>query len=435
MFLIVNLLTRGQRLCREAIRGPRFCYEATHGLRRVCCRSACRLQIVCYEGTCESKVGLAGGLAGRAAVRPEFPPTGIQLGSNALKQSGDRRGNAGPVATGRCYHPSMAFLACHSTARVFWRTRFPIDKGYRALESVALESKDLAINGRPDWQALGRLYGITIDDEHPFHALLPTAAHRRPHPGLRCHVWGGGLPSSACLHVKGDGYVTSPCMDFIMAAAGVSLPRLIAYGNELCGLYSFDSNAERGFRQRKVPLATKHQLAGRIDANPSRPGIARARRALKYIIENSASPMESTVEMLLCLPCCYGGYGLPVPSMNHRIQLPRRSSSIARKGYCYGDLCYPHAKVDIEYHGRYDHDKSGSFESDRARTNGLVDAGYEVVELTSSQIWDFDACEAIALSLASKLGKRIRRENLGALPRRVALRKELLDWYRTSGSL
>ena len=55
-------------------------------------------------------------------------------------------------------------------------------------------------------------------------------------------------------------------------------------------------------------------------------GKAKAKRALKYVIDGSLSPMETMVYMLLCLPVMLGGYGLPKPEMNSIIELDEEKS-------------------------------------------------------------------------------------------------------------
>lgn len=145
--------------------------------------------------------------------------------------------------------------------------------------------------------------------------------------------------------------------------------------------------------------------------------------------------METAIEMRNSLPCKkLGGYGLPMPAMNQAISLGPTAKRIAGRATCYADICYSEAKLDIEYHGRFDHDNANAFDSDRARVNGLIEEGYEVIEITSQQYLNFKRYEAIAQHIGRRLGRPIRSENLGYLEERINLCNILLNWNRSGGT-
>ena len=143
--------------------------------------------------------------------------------------------------------------------------------------------------------------------------------------------------------------------------------------------------------------------------------------------------MESEVWMLACFPYRLGGYGLEGFVMNHPIELSDNAARIAGKKRCYAEFCNPEHRVIVEYQGKRYHADPKSFEADRARINGLKEMGYEVIELTSGQMGDFQAFEAIVLRLAGLVGKRIRNRDRGATPQRMALRSSLAEWRIAGG--
>lgn len=265
------------------------------------------------------------------------------------------------------------------------------------------------------------------------HVVSFEKRDKRKTNSFESHVWSGPLPEGSFYDLGHGLYVSSPAFEFLFMAAKLDIRELVAFGYEICGLYAFDPDAERGFKTRSHPLVTKRQLA-RYLANASNcRGHRKAVRALRFIVERSASPMESTCVMLSCLPYSLGGYSLPAPLMNHRVQLSAAAQTIAKRKYCIADACYPKEKLDLEYHGRYDHDASAAFDSDRSRVNALIEMGYEVIELTSSQVRDLNQFEAIMRHVAKLLGKRIRSEGLGRTPARLEARKLLFDWNQRSG--
>ena len=158
-----------------------------------------------------------------------------------------------------------------------------------------------------------------------------------------------------------------------------------------------------------------------------------ATKAIEEIVPNSASPLETAIEMLQCLPYRHGGYGLPTPIMNCKIPLSNEASSVARRSYVKADICWPDKKIDLEFHGEHDHSGTQALHSDRARTNALTFMDYRVIEITSQEVFNLGVFESITLEIASLLDKRVAKEYHGALQQRVALRKELFDWNRASG--
>lgn len=371
----------------------------------------------------------------------------------------------------------MMLLLGHNSAWHFWRNIYPTDRSPHGQAKPLPASTDLVpcerlINTLPSWAR-----DANEGAPNEVHLIVRRAQDRRTLPAVQCHIWNADSASSACFKLSSTVRVVSPALAFLMAASVLSFSQLVAYGDELCGYYSFyaerrqdeqrslvaqhESNgpnkpcthdschlhgaqegqvaqgtpSNQGFRMRSQPLLTKKQLQSFLACTPRAHGLALAKQACEQVVERAASPMETTVEMLLSLPYRYGGYGIPTPRMNWGIKLDERSQAIAHKGRCFGDLCYPDKKLIIEYHGREYHNNEVGFLGDRRRINGLRDAGYDVIELTSDQVFDFDTFEAVACSIAKKLGKRIRSRDCGPLPQRVALRKEMFEWNRTFGAM
>lgn len=220
---------------------------------------------------------------------------------------------------------------------------------------------------------------------------------------------------------------------FLLMASRLSLLQLIALGHELCGLYGFDDSDPRGIRKREVPLATVSELSAFVGQAKGLRGHLKAERALRYVSNRSASPMETYDKMRFCMPLMYGGYALGPHEFNHEVVLDQQAARIARKSLCRIDHYWPSIGEGCEYQSEFDHLSPGDFSADRARINALRSMGYPIYELTHRHVSDIDQFEAVALMLAKKLHKKVPVARRGATPERIALRDALMDWNARLG--
>lgn len=318
-------------------------------------------------------------------------------------------------------------------SQMFWRLVYPVDRKpccpppFEAAGECACRATDIRALA-PSWAS-----ACLEQSGARFDVLTFDYAQRRGTASTVTRLWGTDIPAGSFFELDGGVVVPSPCFTFLLMAKRLSFLELIAYGNELCGVYSFDKNSPRGMRQRSFPLLSLADLGRYLDGAGGAPGVELARKALRYVVEGSASPMETVDVMLLCLPVRHGGYGLPVADMNLEVPLGRLAASIANKQTCRGDLCWLEEHLIVEHQGLYDHDNSNAYSSDRARIDALKAEGYNVLELTSSIVHDLNAFEGIALFVARVLGKRVRSSCRGRLPQRIELRKSLFAWNERSG--
>ena len=268
----------------------------------------------------------------------------------------------------------------------------------------------------------GRAIDVLVFDERS----------RRRSSRIACRVWQTQLPENAFFKTRGV-YVSSPEFMFLQMASELSIEQLIALGCELCGLYVLlpkgveHPGAAEGLPVRQSSLTSTSKIGSFLKKIGKAKGKDKALRALKYIVDGSRSPMETMVYMLLCLPAMLGGYGLPKPELNATILLDDEARIIARRKYCEGDLCWPSARLDIEYHGDV-HVGAAQMKSDVGRELGIEHMGWRVMTITSPQVLDPSQFEVVAKEAARRIGKRLRRPVLDAVLRRNALRYELSQW-------
>ena len=322
-----------------------------------------------------------------------------------------------------------------TTSAEFWRRIYPADRTpkldrFSVPERCALNQRDIDAL-KPSW--------ITPEFLEPIGGKLHVfslAGHTSKNRNRSVvHAWSGPIPEESFYDLGNNVLVQTPPFMFLVAATLLDPEQLIAFGFELCGLYGFDDTQKRGFRKRSAPLTTLSRLREYLSGAKGCRGREKALSALAYILERSASPMETYDVMCLCLPYRLGGYCIKSPKMNHRVNLTPRARRIARREKCYLDMGYPEEHLDVEHHGKLDHSSSEDRASDRARVNALREMGYEVIELTIDQVEDIEAFDYIVQRIAGILGKRIRKEYLGVTAARVRLHQKLREWNRTGGRL
>jgi len=255
----------------------------------------------------------------------------------------------------------------------FWRQRYPLDRS--PLLSCAVPSASSSLPSEvayslrdvnaltPDW-----ITNAMLDKyDGSMQVLAFDSRHRRASANHAVRIWTSENPPGSFYRLSGTLLIASPGFIFLVAASSLDKHALIAFGNELCGLYSFDENALRGFRTRRFPLTTPEHLGSYLQNAVHCRGYNQAMAALKHIIPNAASPMEPFCAMKLYLPPRLGGYTFSKPIMNHEVPLSRRARIIARQSKCYADICYPGHRLALEYLGEYDHADPAKMSQDRAR--------------------------------------------------------------------
>lgn len=157
---------------------------------------------------------------------------------------------------------------------------------------------------------------------HSIDCLVPSQADRRAPWFLSSHSCPSAFRGNSFLRAIRGPAVCRPELTYIQMASLLSLPQVIHVGMMLCGIYakgpySDDSSqgAERKLFRRKQLVSTADLSAFLQEAHHMR-GIGNAKAALPFVVEGSASPMESIALLMLCLPRDMGGWGLPVPCMN-----------------------------------------------------------------------------------------------------------------------
>jgi len=256
----------------------------------------------------------------------------------------------------------------------------------------------------------------------PLHIMVGEKSDTIRMRNFQSHVSSIKLPFGSFIEVDKNLAVCSPELTFLQMASKLSLVGLIQLGYELCGTYRIDrtNTPERGFRD-DIPLTSIDKLTSYINKVEGFKGIKNARRALGFICMNSASPMETVLAILLCLPYRMGGYSLPKPSLNSAIKVPS-TSHIEYK--C--DLFWPKTKVAVEYDSDAYHTGSDRINQDAIRRNALLAAKINLIIVTRKQIYATNAMNNIAYNISKLVGKRTQNVPSDFAKRQTALKSQLL---------
>ncbi|MCL2826695.1 MAG: endonuclease domain-containing protein, partial [Eggerthellaceae bacterium] len=228
--------------------------------------------------------------------------------------------------------------------------------------------------------------------------------------------------------------VASPELCFLQMAKEMPFVELIELGFELCGLYSLPKTeredtkpgtVNKGFKELKPRTDVKRLSAflGRISGmRGQRP----ASRAVEYILDGSASPMETKLTMLLSLPYRLGGYNLPMPELNDNIDPSKRARRSASQSSFACDLCWPEANLVAEYDSDMFHEGPRRISKDSKRRNTLIATGLQVITITKDEVYVINEFEKLAELLAVNLGVRLRYNEYPKFSaKRLELRKAL----------
>ncbi|MBQ9041345.1 MAG: hypothetical protein IJ111_00855 [Eggerthellaceae bacterium] len=312
----------------------------------------------------------------------------------------------------------IAYLTDES-ARAYWDTVESIDgqttQSFRtALVEAAIIPKALKACDVPREAIVNR----------KLHVLVGDSSERRPSKYVASHVCASGLPRGALRRISPSVEIVSPEYLFVRMAAKLSFWETVRLGYELCGTYIVNpSDPARNHREQLTTLAKLRRFLQAI--GPIR-GSRKAKLALKYVIEKSNSPMETTLTMLLCLPFHYGGYGLPQPQMNHVIKLGKEQAYLLGQSLFICDLYWPFAHYALEYYGREWHTGAQQVAYDARRSGMLQYRGIDIHVVTYEQLETPEDVELLAKLVAKRLGVRLRKPNESCLTARDGLHRYLI---------
>lgn len=260
----------------------------------------------------------------------------------------------------------------------------------------------------------------------PVDLIIADKDSRRKRSFAVPHVWQTPENCASFLKVNEDLFVSTPEACFVQMTKYLSPVGMAQLGFELCGTYSLNRHTPLGFFKRPA-LTTRRRLASYLEKLPQHTGFDRAKKALEYVRDNSASPMETCLALLLGLPTSTGGYGLGMPEMNVEVKAPsgNRTSASWRTYHC--DLYWRKSKVAVEYNSTLYHTGEDAILRDSERQNDMTAFGINALVVTRPQIASLTRMDVAAEIVAKMMGERFRIRCSDWQVRKMQLRRTLFD--------
>lgn len=259
----------------------------------------------------------------------------------------------------------------------------------------------------------------------PIHVLVPSSASRHGSQRLVFHTQGTKLPPHSLCPLHGGIHVVSPEICLVQMCNTLSLAKALEIGMEFCGTYALRPSGIEEKGDRDYTLMDAERFRRRLKTWSGLHGLVQARVVAQYLENGSASPMETKLYLLLCLPQKHGGYNLGRPELNGEIDAPEEVKHILHHKKIKPDELWRDKRVVVEYDGEYHNDPQQATR-DELRRSILESMGYTVFVFKKQHIYNPLVFATMAETVAAKLGKRIRPLTLKQELAREALRKELL---------
>ena len=336
-------------------------------------------------------------------------------------------------------HP-LVFIS-HESALDFWRSHDLSGAGgikrtrrgsLRESTSNIHEIKPLLRSAMPK---SGKIYGARCDDSLltclsdleitslPLHVMVSSADKRRKWSGMVTHLYKTPLPEDSFCKISDYVYVSSPELTLCQMATVLSPVDLLELCLEFCSGYALDPESERGFIDRPA-LTTSARLRTYVNHFKGRRGAKAIKAILPYVIDDSASPMETKVLMLLCLPSRLGGQQLPLPQHNVAIPITERAKSHTKRMHLVCDLWWEEFDLDVECDSTTHHSSESQLGIDSDRRIILDAMGYHHVGITTWQLEHAGEFLNVTQAIRRAMGLRVQR-----VPEHIAAKREALRNY------
>ena len=317
----------------------------------------------------------------------------------------------------------MARTLCisHQSALTYWRTNPPwyvLEGGDRDIRSL-----------RNCIRTLEEFRAVNVPESEfgaaPIDILVPAPNHPRCPNRFRPHYQYQQLPHHALYPLWDGVHVVSPELCLVQMCQSMPFAEALELGMEMCGTYAVRPGSAEGMASRDYTLIDAESLIRHLQTWRGLKGLQLARKVAKYVAGKSASPMETKLYLLLCLPLQYGGYNLGHPELNPELPLTRREMAILGTTKVKPDMLWRRQKLIVEYDGRQ-HEEEHQSKHDALRITVLEGKGYTVRRVMRHQLYNPLAFDSFASSIRSFLGIRQRPTTLKHQRSREELRSRLL---------
>lgn len=259
----------------------------------------------------------------------------------------------------------------------------------------------------PDARSLDYLASLAPYLSLPLHVLVEASRSKRCSPRCRTHVSTYRYPKGSFVLVASGVLASCPELTALHLSRGSAVPEAVRFASLLCSSFAFEKAGSGGLVERPAITSSK-AIASYQRSNREVRGAKVLESAIPFIIEKAASPPEIDLAMRLTMPHRYGGFALPKPLVNARVDLGEKGRSIAQRTFVVPDLCWPKARLAIEYDSSAEHLTPAQAQKDSIKRIALERQGYKVIAVTSLMLKDPDTMSNVAEAVAKRLGVSLR---------------------------
>ncbi|ANE22228.1 hypothetical protein AAY81_02685 [Denitrobacterium detoxificans] len=273
---------------------------------------------------------------------------------------------------------------------------------------------------------------MQFEKEHPDLALnkldiMVTFKQRKHLANAIEHVCDRQLPERSFYQLEENFFIASPELCLIQLASKTTTAKAVKLAMEMCGSYAIGNIDELGFCKRP-PITSVDKIEAYAERLFKPNTRAKTVQFLKWTVDNAASPRETALCMLLCMPPRFGGYGIPLPQLNKRIELSLKEQLAVGRRYFDCDLYWQGKRVGMEYDSARFHTASEKQEQDAVRRNMLQHKNIHMITATRLQVNQEGAFDELAHQVARALGKRMPTPKREHIAERRSLRDTLFNW-------
>lgn len=314
---------------------------------------------------------------------------------------------------------------------------------------------------------------IDLDDlgiaSRPVHFAVPSSNARSRGKRAKFHVWSRDVPANSFVWLRDNLLVSGPELtviqlcgmhvkleplldDFvasvkaeeeIIASVGLDdkpvmelplywarirgLVNAAVIACEFAGHYRLPTG-NVGTNYQAPALMTCASLKHMAQSIGSRSMEKRATDVAHIAFDNSKSPMETSLALMLTLPIEFGGFGLPRPELNKDIDVSGWRGILSDRNIICADMWWEDFGVALEYdsfsfHGQQ---KEAHRTSDAIRSNILTSLGCRTFRATLGAIRALEGTALLARQIAKQLHVNPRQPTDVEIQRRTKLFRELM---------
>ncbi|MEC4272855.1 hypothetical protein VJ923_06755 [Adlercreutzia sp. R25] len=240
----------------------------------------------------------------------------------------------------------------------------------------------------------------------PVHVLVPRKS-KSPIPDAVAHASHFAFKEKPFIRIADGVFVACPELCFVQLACDLPFHELIKVGSALCGTFVIDSSCSNGLAKR-APITTTRRIEAFIRRNPGIRGAKAARRAVKCLAENAASPPEAFLWTVMSLAQRYGGYGIPGLELNRRIAPSKKAQRLARRKTLVPDIVHASSRLSLEYDSNSEHLTPDQISRDASKRLALEADGFKVITVTLKQLSSSDEMRGVAEQSCKRMGRRFQ---------------------------